>query len=268
MFRVLRRSRLHHMVLCLSIAVVIVIIVTFLKFQRVKMRKNVGVLISNNKARFQHTKEVLESLNFFTKVQHKLPANYNSARVDKELVALGFGNAGGRTRKAMSLKLAHFDAMHEFYDSASYDANDWLFLFEDDIQLHDKIAEPSTVLRKGIEAAAMDGILFLGFCGPVCDGRSFVVHDNVEVRKCSGYCSHAYAIVKWKIKYLLNVFEILRGDLTQGDKVVHVDQWLQQYSMRVSPIMLLGSNLPSPCDPSHLGVFFQDRRIFNSTLVD
>ena len=268
MFRVLRRPRLHHMIIFLSFTVIILTLVTVLKFQKGKMRENVGVLISNNKARFQHTKEVLESLEFFTRIQHRLPVDYNSARIQEELVTLGFGDAGGRTRKAMSLKLAHFDAMREFYDSTAYDSNDWLFLFEDDIQLHDKIADPSTVLEKGVEAAAMDGILFLGFCGPVCDGRSFVVHDNVEVRKCSGYCSHAYAIVKWKIKYLLNVFEILRGDLTQGDKVVHVDQWLQQYSMHVSPIMLLGSNLPSPCDPSHLGVFFQDRRIFNSTLVD
>ena len=249
------------------------LIVTLTEFGSQKKLKGkpivmTSVIISNKKTRFQHTKEVLESLDFFADIQHKLPVDYNSARIQDELVALGFGNAGGRTRKAMSLKLTHFDVMRDFYNSSTYDMNDWLFLFEDDIQLHDKIADPSTLLEKGVEAAAMDGILFLGFCGPFCDGRSFVVHDNVEVRKCSGYCSHAYAIVKWKIKFFLAVFDILRDDFKLDENIVHVDWWLQKYAKRVSPIMLLGSNLPSPCDPSHLGVFFQDRRIFNSTLVD
>eukprot|EP00597_Dinobryon_sp_UTEXLB2267_P018366 CAMPEP_0201109922 /NCGR_PEP_ID=MMETSP0812-20130820/68344_1 /ASSEMBLY_ACC=CAM_ASM_000668 /TAXON_ID=98059 /ORGANISM="Dinobryon sp., Strain UTEXLB2267" /LENGTH=157 /DNA_ID=CAMNT_0047372137 /DNA_START=414 /DNA_END=887 /DNA_ORIENTATION=+ len=123
-----------------------------------------------------------------------------------------------------------------------------------------------------------DGILYLGLCrhdNSICEAllpSEQLPHlDNkVAFQRCSGGCAHAFGVVKWKAPFLLSVLESLHNEYSDYNDFHYFDVGLRTFGQLVHPILLAGSNLPSPLlghkPYNHVGLFYQDRGKFPTTI--
>ena len=76
--------------------------------------------------------------------------------------------------------------------------SDWLYIFEDDIALHNLSIAPICDIKAAETVAMGDGILYLGACPKTCYKFSAVTFLGRVFEKCWGHCAHAIGITKWK----------------------------------------------------------------------
>jgi len=281
-------------------------------------------VISNNGARFNHTKVILSRVGF--NVSLHTPIKYDSDELNsafssqyKETKSFKVNSAkntsydyahlnksSDKLRKTFSNKIAFETILQTFISSDTFGPDEWIFLFEDDIGMQSKVADPYCAIRSAMLIASPsislpmpvpvrkkkkknspphdkgqrvgDGIIYLGMCRhftSVCQPLVSTKNEQlprldstIEIQRCFGACAHAFGVVKWKAPFLLSVFRSLHNEFSDYSAFHYFDMGLLLFGQLVHPILLVGSNLPSPqLGHNHLGLFYQDRRRFTS-LID
>jgi len=210
------------------------------------------------------------------------------------LTTFAYNESTDKLRKTFSNKLAFETIIQNFISSESYGPNEWIFLFEDDIRVNPNVVDPYCYIRAAMLLASPpmrkikknsgsaphhvspqhvgDGIVYLGLClieGTICESPVENRHSHfnitVEMKRCFGHCAHAFGVVKWKAPSLLSELQSLHNEFSDYSDFHFFDVGLLLYG-KVHPILLLGSNLQSPQCPSHMGLFYQDRMTFPTTI--
>ena len=243
-----------------------------------------ATILSADQQRFDATRTVLSPL-FEVKREVPLsindPALFRLISIFKTLRGRNFtASTPDRERKAFS----NFLAFHEAIWSHAWDkrtkSDGWRFFFEDDVALHPNVTSPLCNIMHGIEIARSDGILYLGLCAPRCILWDIFRSENkgLDYQKCSGTCAHAFGLTKWKAQSILELMQVLRQEYHKFDEQVYFDIGLFSYGKRVNPVWTVGANL-SHAPPrnlrnkkfvhykaNHIGMFFQNREQFPSTI--
>lgn len=198
---------------------------------------------------------------------------------------------------ALSNRMSLEDMIHKFAQSNGA-ANEWHFFFEDDVAVHPEVDITSVrkLLHKGQELAQTVGFMYLGVCGP---RWSKVQHGQNDAlyRTCSGACTHAFGLTRarattlvdeannamkgrqrWgeqlRIRAFLRKKRRLSTSRTAGvagcivlDRRMYFDQKLLALGERLGrPFLVVGANLTSPVDRDHVGIFYQDRAHFTTSI--
>ena len=233
-----------------------------------------AVILSNNYTRFKHSRRILKRNEVF-EVRRKMPISYKSPVIDGALNELNlnvtdimssFNMTITQVKKTLSNELTFIEALRAFSAEPSdvSKVNDWTFFFEDDIALHSSVTDPIVAIRRGILHAREDGILYLGICGPTCNGWANPF-QAVKIKRCYGSCAHAFGLAKWKVESFLQSVDILKGNMTDLHKL-YFDRFLYAYGQKVKPVHVLDWNLASPCNKHHKGIYYQDRSKFASAI--
>ena len=234
-------------------------------------KKFQGWVVSNKEHRYNHSKTVLEQLGILP--NQYIPEHYQSQVIQRAMEDYHAGNQKYLTdkyKKVFSNRLAFTDLFQKFVNDTSADVGSWRFFFEDDVALHPFLTQSLArrLLARGMEVAAADGILYLGICGP-SKSREKVVLSNpgpVEATRCSGACTHAFGLTKWKTGGFLTYMDKLRMPEDANVTSMYFDQLMQAYGEQVHKIWVLGSNLVSPQEKNHIGMVFQDRTNYPSVI--
>lgn len=231
-----------------------------------------GVVLSMKPERFQHTKEVLESIGL--KVTQKVPPSYQSKDVDRSLESF-VGSRAFHTSvflKVWSNRMAFLEALEEFVQDSSITDKTWRFFFEDDISVHPTLTSDRSKLlvAKGIKLAEKDGFLYLGICGPNCTLPGSPLDKEIEAARCAGTCAHAFGFTRWKAgKFLTEMSALtLKGPAGPVLYGFYFDRYMYEYGNQVQRVWVVGSNLKSPVTSvnDHYGLLFQDRALYPSTI--
>lgn len=219
-----------------------------------------GVVLSMRPERFNHTQHVLAQLGL--RVVQRVPPSFQSMEVNRSLEAfVGSRREHNPTSlKVWSNQMAFEDAMEEFVVQAARSKR-WRFFLEDDVALHPSITyeHAKVLIAKGLGIADGDGFVYLGICGPSCEG-SRVLEGQVEAARCAGTCAHAFGFQAWAAAKFL---EHLRSSETRN---IYMDQNLLNYGRQVKKAWVVGSNLKSPVAGDHVGLLYQDRLTFPTTI--
>ncbi|KAG0554648.1 hypothetical protein M758_12G111800 [Ceratodon purpureus] len=231
-----------------------------------------GVVLSMKDERFEHTRNVLTFLGI--KVVQKVPPSFQSKEVDKGL-ELYVGSRGFHTSaflKVWSNRMAFIDALEEFVQDSSCNAETWRFFFEDDIAIHPNItsARARVLLAKGVKLADKDGFMYLGICGPNCT-EARLIDNGVQAARCAGTCAHAFGFQRWKAAEFLTEMSGLTLKGVEGPVILgfYFDRYMYEYANQVQKIWVVGSNLKSPVQSvvDHFGLLFQDRAMYPTTIT-
>jgi hypothetical protein len=250
--------------------------------------KSPAYIISRGGARLQHTLDVLRRLPFSTPKVVWVPIN------DSRMVAFAPKTQDIRRIHTYSNKLAHLDIWARIAVDSSISANEWGFVFEDDIDLHASISpcEFAASLAKVLVQATQEDspVIYLGRCHSSEHDRgspegglvrhSAVCHSNVTISHLDrtslafpehdfsswrgrGSCAHAYGVRKSHAAGLYD-FLALRRNITELDSsFVYMDT----YFYHALPLTwLVGSSLCEENEPLHCGLLFQNRSRFPSSL--
>ena len=148
--------------------------------------------------------------------------------------------------------------------------DDFAYLFEDDVAVHPSVnrRQLASILDFSSSLARKDGLLYLGSCAPQCGGKLTRTHDKVTYAKCSCFCTHALAITRRRARSLASDLHsnMVEHDFVSPISHVH-DELLRLYSLYNNLSWVAGTNLVSPENAGHFGVFYQNRLRFPS-LVD
>ena len=158
--------------------------------------------------------------------------------------------------KAIEVQIAHSTE----YSTVSREL-DWVFFFEDDIKLHESFQSPKQAMQTIITGMklATNGMVFLGICGMHWNDDTIITINSNQYRNCTGYCAHAFGIARWKLQSFLDYITPFKYQVSAFDMV------LLRYASN-HPMVLVGSNLTSPENSEHIGMFYQNRLKFNSTI--
>jgi hypothetical protein len=219
-----------------------------------------GVVLSMRPDRFNHAQHVLTQLGL--RVVQREPPSFQSVEVNRSLEAfIGSRDQHSPTSlKAWSNQMAFEGALEEFAVEEARSKR-WRFFLEDDVALHPDVTYEHTkvLIAKGLGIADGDGFVYLGICGPSCEG-SRVLEGQVEAARCAGPCSHAFGFQAWAAAQFL---EYVRSSETRN---IYMDQNLLNYGRQVKKAWVLGSNLKSPVAGDHVGLLYQDRLTFPTTM--
>lgn len=228
-----------------------------------------GWVVSNKEHRYNHSKTVLETLGIVP--NQYVPEHYQSSVIQRAMEDYHSGNQKYLTdkyKKVFSNRMAFTDLFRNFVNDTTADVGQWRFFFEDDVALHPFLT-PSLarrLLARGMEVAAADGILYLGICGPSRSRERVMLLHPVEAVRCSGACTHAFGLTKWKTGGFLSYMDKLRMPEDENVTSMYFDQLMQAYGEQVHKIWVLGSNLLSPQERNHIGMVFQDRTHYPSVI--
>jgi len=129
-------------------------------------------VISNNGARFNHTKVILSRVGF--NVSLHTPIKYDSDELNsafssqyKETKSLKVNSAkntsydyahlnksSDKLRKTFSNKIAFETILQTFISSDTFGPDEWIFLFEDDIGMQSEVADPYCAIRSAMLIAS------------------------------------------------------------------------------------------------------------------
>jgi hypothetical protein len=210
--------------------------------------------------RFNHTQHVLAQLGLH--VVQRVPPGFQSMEVDRSLESfVGSRRQHSPTKlKVWSNQMAFEDAMEEFVVEEGRSKR-WGFFLEDDVALNPGVTYEyaKVLIAKGLAMADEDGFVYLGICGPFCEGGR-VLDGQVEAARCAGTCAHAFGFQAWAAAKFL---EHLRRSEKRN---IYMDQILLNYGKQVKKAWVLGSNLKSPVAGDHVGLLYQDRLTFPTTI--
>ena len=235
-----------------------------------------AIVISQNSKRYNNTYSILTSMGFNVTRQEPLHhtskilhakfaiALNNTIKMNKNKTVI---NNDSIQRKYFSNRLAFYKALEtqlKHIEEYAYMPHplDWIFLFEDDIKLHESFINPKQAMQSIITGMklATNGLIILGVCNPHWYGAPIIMTDTdsgfgVEYRLSSGFCSHAFGIARWKLISYIKKTKLYKYYISAYDMV------LSTY-----PSLLIGSNLSSPEDIDHIGMFYQNRFKFDTTI--
>lgn len=226
-----------------------------------------AVVVSADNRRYDTTREKL-NLYFGNKIQivRHHPVPFDSKELDVYYNRLNglvhvdnfANNKRHKLRKVFSNLWSFYTVMSEFAAESHNVSteNDWLMIFEDDVSLNSAVKNALEDVKEALHYSTSDGILFLGKC--VAEDQKFHCQDikktahGIELGRCiAGACAHAFAVTKWKARFLPGVvFDILKAH-----KSVYFDAAMLEFSRSVHPVPLIGSNLqgPNAKNPGHIG---------------
>ncbi|KAG0563995.1 hypothetical protein KC19_8G074400 [Ceratodon purpureus] len=221
-----------------------------------------GVVLSMKPERFNHTQHVLAQIGL--RVVQRVPLSFQSKEVNESLCSfVGSPRDNSMNLKVWSNQMAFVNAMEEFVREANTATpKRWRFFFEDDVALNPNITseQAKVLLAKGLEVADEDGFVYLGLCGPHCE-ESRLLDEHVEAARCYGACAHAFGLqANAAAKFLQHL------ENTKKEREIYMDQRLLNYGKKVKRVWVLGTNLQSPSDHAHVGLLYQDRIRFPTTI--
>ena len=245
-----------------------------------------ATVISLDNIRYAHTRGILESLHA-TVTRHHPIAFDEPALVARAKAAVFRGssmpsndkNEEVKTMKAFSNRQAFEDILHNFVSSDhSIAPDEWLFLFEDDISLHPTLTAHAAIelISEGMHRAQhSSGLLLLGLCRPQCevntedtsDGDQRISNIDPRFSTCHGTCAHAFGITRKRALDLLHSLHVMTTKSHPNDTMLrnYFDQMLCEFSKSVGGL-LVGAHLVSPNDKMQVGILFQDRDLFPSSI--
>ncbi len=184
------------------------------------------------------------------------------------------------TQRYYSLTVAWERLLHHIAHDVDMDDDDFAFIFEDDIALHEDLAPENATeaILHGMELARADGLLYLGACDFDCAPWRGADHwvGGVRFEKCASHCTHAMAITKGKAATLMQELHVsvLTELYVHGDGVRKaafiIDQQLKMYSQHHNGTWTVGTNFFSPQDEWRMfafGAFYQDKLTAHSTIL-
>ena len=172
-------------------------------------------------------------------------------------------------QRQLALRATFFRLFQAVATLSSLGEDDFAYLFEDDIAVHPSInrRKLAGILDFGSSLARKDGLLYLGSCAPECDGKFTRMHDEVAYAKCSCLCTHAFAVTRRRARSLAVELHSNMVEHRVVSPISHtIDDLLRHYSLFRNLSWVAGTNLVSPEDPGHFGVFFQERTRFKSLI--
>lgn len=245
-----------------------------------------AIVISHDELRFESTSKVLERIGF-TSIKRYHPLQFQDPELNKKFSTFIGENISsiihndGKNSKYRSLTLAFLDIMKSFAQTKG-SMSDWLYIFEDDIALHNLSIAPICDIKAAETVAMGDGILYLGACPKTCYKFSAVTFLGRVFEKCWGHCAHAIGITKWKS---FSLPELMKTITYNNPKCWYVDRSddrrqyhprcyyfdiaLRDYGKEVSGgIYLAGSHMitENPGGAVMRGMIYQDRNKFKSSI--
>ncbi len=226
--------------------------------------KLIATVLSQEDTRFAHTKKVLQDAGF--EVQLHKPEPYNSTNV-MEAFMKEFGGSPSITELKVLSNLRAFEQAIDSFATGNAGKHDWMFFVEDDVALHPSLSgeQAELVIQKGQALALLDGILYLGICGPTCDECSTTMESGATFQRCQGTCAHFFGVTKAKAQTLMLLLQHFKP-VSGKPLSIYFDQLLRLYGGLVHEIWVAGTDLRSPHDKGHRGIFFQDRQLFRSSI--
>jgi len=214
-----------------------------------------GYVVSLNTDRWNHMEQLLPQCG--VKPIRVVPLSPNA-----RIVLLD----GGRASELVSSKYSHRDAMLRIAYDSSLPDDGWGLIFEDDVALQHQIA-PTMVeplLKYATHLSQEDGFFYLGVCRTTPCGSEIFEFQTVQMCRCTGRCAHAYAVAKWRAKWLFDELVLNIGQLKGGSDALDV---LFERGLGIPNPILVGSNIHEDGTPSeHVGIFYQDRKKYPSQL--
>jgi hypothetical protein len=155
--------------------------------------------------------------------------------------------------KVLSNKIS----MLEIYKKIAAGSEEWGYVFEDDINVLDKIDVDELIQYENISKT----FFYLGTCGYE-NKDNFYNSESVNghpVAKVRGPVRglHAIALSKDGAKELL--------EFSKDNSEIYMDTILESFSQKHNP-NIVRYDLVSPDDGGHRGIFFQDRNQFPTTI--
>lgn len=178
------------------------------------------------------------------------------------------------TQRYYSLTVAWERLLHHIAHDVDMQDDDFAFIFEDDIALHDNLthSDARRAVLRGMDLAREDGLLYLGGCWPSCSqwDRKPEWTNTVKFEKCSNMCTHALAVTKRKAATLMAQLResmvLAIGEDGHWPYGYVIDQMLHMYSKQNNGTWTVGSNMLAPGNDVHIGIFYQNRKAFHSTI--
>jgi len=154
--------------------------------------------------------------------------------------------------------ISNKNSMMEIYSRISHGNDEWVYVFEDDVNLLEDIT-----LEEIIKYESISSIFFyLGLC--VYDSNNFTTNDikisNNSVTIVKGGIRGLHAIGLSK----KGAHELLHYSCASNE--IFMDVCLENFSLTY-PANVVRYDLVSHLDDSHRGVFFQDRKQFPTTMI-
>ncbi len=179
------------------------------------------------------------------------------------------------TQRLFSLTVAWERLTRHIAHDTDMAGDDFAFVFEGDIALHDNVshADARRAVLHGMDLARADGLLYLGGCFTRCAGGAAEAQwlGNTRFERCSNKCTHALAVTKRKAATLMaDLHESMRVEAGPNGSTLYlgyiIDQMLSTYSAHYNGTWTVGTNLFAPGNDLHIGMFYQDRKAFHSTI--
>jgi GR25 family glycosyltransferase involved in LPS biosynthesis len=168
--------------------------------------------------------------------------------------------------KVKSLTRAH-EAIYERIAAMQGEpkGESFVFVFEDDIALNERAQDVLSTFQRAASLTLLHSLplFYAGICGPKWSGTS---------GRASGRCSHAYAVLPSRAKWLLDATRSSRG--SRGPQPADIDIRLELLAQRQGGYFVTHDRLRSPqcwsqhnrsyfhCQRGgvgHFGTFYQDR---------
>lgn len=155
----------------------------------------------------------------------------------------------------------------------------WLYLFEDDVDVHPQLRGEAHAVARALLAAEARAeslgrpVVYAGLCGTRCANRSKVTRATRHAERfrpfdCSGPCAHAWGVRlanRSAVRAALAPTTALKTAWRAGRRVVF-DRALESAARAVGGFPLAAARLCGGQTGGHCGVFFQDRVRFGSTI--
>ncbi len=179
------------------------------------------------------------------------------------------------TQRSLSLTVAWERLTRHIAHDPDMAEDDFALVFEGDVALHDNVshADARQAVLHGMDLAREDGLLYLGGCFPRCaggpDGEQWL--SNTRFERCSNKCTHALAVTKRKAATLMaDLRESMLADAGPDGSTLYlgylIDQMLSTYSAHHNGTWTVGTNFAAPGNGWHIGIFYQDRKAFQTTI--
>ena len=204
-----------------------------------------------------------KNINEIKRNAYLLTTDFNSSRAtfSKELLQkIGFD-------VTICLAISHNDpimshklSMIEIYKIIENSSDEWSYIFEDDINILEPIKLDEII---EYEKISTDNFFYLGICKYI-DMNSITttshIINNHQVYQVSGAVrgAHAVAFSKNGIKQF--------NQFIKNFSIVAYDMLIELYTLS-HPANIIRCDLSSTM-PGHLGLFFQDREKFKSSLLE
>jgi len=243
-----------------------------------KFKATPAFVISGVEERWQHVRHVLSSLHI---TAERVVPPKPSVHMAKEMFATYNYNkhmnlSDPVQQKYFSLLNAFEHALHRLAHHPDLGPDDFAVVVEDDVSLHNRLslADARATILHGFDLARSDGWMYLGLCGAWCDESSAQVHGHFKFSRCCGMGSHALAFTKRRAAtFLADLHASVKHRMAtdpefDGTYAHSVDRMLIAFGQDEGNFAWLPANgMTTPSDIGDwLGVFFQDRSRFHSTI--